>query len=1240
MQKILFIAPHLSTGGMPQYLYKQMESIINDFDVYCIEWENITGGKLVIQRDRIEKLLGKKLITLGEDKSKLFNHITEITPDIVHLQEIPEHFISYEISKRLYEKNRPYIIIETSHDSSGDPRKKMFFPDKFMFVSKWQIEQYKSLNIPSILVEYPIVYVEKTKTREELLKSLRLDPNKKHIINVGLFTSRKNQAEVIEYARMLIDYPVQFHFIGNQADNFKYYWEPLMKNLPKNCKIWGERNDVETFYQMADLMLFTSRGTNNDKETSPLVIREAISNRTPSLIYNLEVYLGMYDNYENLKFLNFDSKKDNLNKILNELHIQPNETFEEVVEEEPVKKVEHFFYETMKGREDLLSYEYTNSCQNTLVAYGDGAAQYWSIFLFHEMDRDFIKIEPGDVFFDLGANIGMSSKYALLHGASEVHCFEPDPNLQKIIRKNIPTATIYANAISNEEKEIELYHWPYNHVNVGPKYKSKTINLKTLLKNSNTQKIDYMKIDIEGFEEHLFDNVTKAEMSKVEKMFIECHFQDTKEFCKTLISKGFDLFVDSTSGVQVMIYAKNNHSESSNDNQIEEIIDNQLETPNEETNNNTQITPFFSNSPKKIHIVDAYATTVDKVEILRKCIESIKKMGGDIMLVSHCSFPQDIINSVKYHIYDADNTFNINNVFGFRINGDIEINRNIPKSHEFTIVRAIRLAMVMAQRLKYEFFQFTEFDHIYSDEDVMKIYELDQKIKTENKDFLFFKPPTARFGEITNKFYETCFFMGNIEKFINKFNSFFPETVEEYNDQFASGFPNNLEYFFFQMFGDDNTLLIEDYVKSYFKSSEINLSSWSSSEIGILMDDEDIAYLVIVNNNHIEYKYEININKKIKEVTLNSSHDITKLYESGTILIKIISNGQIIDIKKIMYDRNNHEEYKKLGSIKIHNKNAIEKTQPTEHFFKSVFEKADNKLIFTYTDNKPRKMLISVKDIDSKACIYGAKWEVNTAGSSYWIIPLPKNVIDFYNDPKFGGFLIEFRDNGNIIQTEEMRFKTLPYTKPVMDLTNTEPIFMNYYEFFDEKIYDDLDINNREIVFDIGANIGLWTAYILEKGAKKVYAFEPNKVAINQLRINFKNNKNVDIVPKGVYHNHTKIPFYVDNVNSLISSVINSDGKVLAYEIETLTIDDVISQYDIKEIDLLKMDIEGAEFDIFDNVTKETMSKINALLIEYHDFYFTDGTHKVDNLIIQLEDFGYEVVKPYGVKYIFATKIK
>ena len=317
MLKLLCIAPHLSTGGLPQYLCKKIELLKDDFDIHLVEWVDCTGGVLVVTRNKITQYIApEKLYTLDDNKQQLINIINDIQPDIIHLEEIPEFFMDSKIAEQVYTQDRKYKIVETSHDSSYDTTQKKFFPDKFMFVSQWQINQYKDIDVPKVLVEYPIEYIKRP-DRTKALQALGLDPNKKHILHIGLFTPRKNQAEFFEYAKVLPQY--EFHCVGNQADNFKHYWEPLMKNKPSNLTWWNERTDVDAFYQAMDLFLFTSRGTDNDKETMPLVIREAVSYKIPILIYNLPVYLNYWDNY-NINYLELTDFSYNLSLIESTLH--------------------------------------------------------------------------------------------------------------------------------------------------------------------------------------------------------------------------------------------------------------------------------------------------------------------------------------------------------------------------------------------------------------------------------------------------------------------------------------------------------------------------------------------------------------------------------------------------------------------------------------------------------------------------------------------------------------------------------------------------------------------------------------------------------------------------------------------------------------------------------------------------------------------------------------------------------
>ena len=313
MKKLLYIAPHLSTGGLPQYLTKKIELLKNEYEIHLVEWADVTGGVLVVTRNKIKALIpDERFYTLRENKHELFDIIDRVQPDIIHSEEIPEFYMDNEIAQKLYSTDRKYAIVETSHDSSFDTTQKRFFPDKFMFVSNWQIDQYKDVEIPKVLVEYPIEYTDRP-NREEALRSLGLDPSKKHVLHVGLYTSRKNQKEFFEYAKQIPD--VEFHSLGNRADNFKWYWEPLANDTPPNLTWWNERTDVDKFYQSMDLFLFTSRGSDNDKETMPLVIREAISAQIPTLIYNLEVYQNYFDKFDKVNYLKFDDFDSNISRI-------------------------------------------------------------------------------------------------------------------------------------------------------------------------------------------------------------------------------------------------------------------------------------------------------------------------------------------------------------------------------------------------------------------------------------------------------------------------------------------------------------------------------------------------------------------------------------------------------------------------------------------------------------------------------------------------------------------------------------------------------------------------------------------------------------------------------------------------------------------------------------------------------------------------------------------------------------
>jgi autotransporter strand-loop-strand O-heptosyltransferase len=300
--KILFLAPHLSTGGMPAFLLKRIENIIKheELELFVVEYTNFSD-EYVVQKNKIKELIKpENFFTLGEDKYGLMDIIKGNNIDIVHSDEILEGFgqvVPDSLLNDLYSNSRTWKVVETCHNVWFNPNtSKRFNPDGYAFCTPWhKMSTFSQMPSYSEVIEHPIE--NKVPSLEEKLQAkeiLGFSPNKKHIINVGLWTSGKNQKEGVELAKQLkqSNPEIQFHFIGNQAINFAEYWGPIMSDIPSNVTVWGERHDTDLFMRAADVFMF-----NSTWECNPLVVREAISHGLKIISRNLPQYMDMFTPY-------------------------------------------------------------------------------------------------------------------------------------------------------------------------------------------------------------------------------------------------------------------------------------------------------------------------------------------------------------------------------------------------------------------------------------------------------------------------------------------------------------------------------------------------------------------------------------------------------------------------------------------------------------------------------------------------------------------------------------------------------------------------------------------------------------------------------------------------------------------------------------------------------------------------------------------------------------------------------
>ncbi len=204
-------------------------------------------------------------------------------------------------------------------------------------------------------------------------------------------------------------------------------------------------------------------------------------------------------------------------------------------------------------------------------------------------------------------------------------------------------------------------------------------------------------------------------------------------------------------------------------------------------------------------------------------------------------------------------------------------------------------------------------------------------------------------------------------------------------------------------------------------------------------------------------------------------------------------------------------------------------------------------------------------------------------------------------------------------------------------------------EVWARNIYDkpNYEIKEKDIVFDLGGHIGTFSVYAASKAIKgKVFAFEAMKDNYDVLLFNIKLNSLTNVIAENVAVSKEKgrRTFYLSSPDagkkigygtgghSFFPSK-NRDEKI---EVETNTLEALMKKYNVEYINYLKLDTEGAEFDILFSSSNSTLQKIEKIVMELHPF----GENTKDKMLKFLQDRGFKnSVENYGeTEYMVYSK--
>lgn len=187
-----------------------------------------------------------------------------------------------------------------------------------------------------------------------------------------------------------------------------------------------------------------------------------------------------------------------------------------------------------------------------------------------------------------------------------------------------------------------------------------------------------------------------------------------------------------------------------------------------------------------------------------------------------------------------------------------------------------------------------------------------------------------------------------------------------------------------------------------------------------------------------------------------------------------------------------------------------------------------------------------------------------------------------------------------------------------------------------EWIADHLYINifakstKKYVIVDMGSNRGDFAkAFLNMYPASTAVLIEPNPYLAEGLISDFAD-KNVFILNAAIGSRICEsVPFYLSkdqragSLNKELAEAhgLAEDNNQLCVRMTTLK--EVCSSLSLKKIDLLKLDIEGAEWDVIENFSKEDYKKVDQIAVEFHDFIDPLLRKRTENCIKMLRRYGY-----------------
>jgi FkbM family methyltransferase len=179
-------------------------------------------------------------------------------------------------------------------------------------------------------------------------------------------------------------------------------------------------------------------------------------------------------------------------------------------------------------------------------------------------------------------------------------------------------------------------------------------------------------------------------------------------------------------------------------------------------------------------------------------------------------------------------------------------------------------------------------------------------------------------------------------------------------------------------------------------------------------------------------------------------------------------------------------------------------------------------------------------------------------------------------------------------------FETKFGQKIKIRVNSTDLMALTHVWLIEEYAKKNFDIKSSDTVIDVGAHIGLFTLYASQScKIGNIYSYEPVKENFEILKenMNINNLKNVKIFNLAVSNSNSTITLFMNNDESGHSMFSESSENII---VKSTSLMKIFDDNKIKECNFLKLDCEGAEYEIIEKLPSTYFEMIEKIIIEYH----------------------------------------